>query len=42
MLRALRLKQEHINRDKCIVGGKEYKIKEKRKVVFKYLNRNFK
>ena len=31
-----------INRDKCIVGGKEYKIKKKRKVVFKYLNRNFK
>ena len=30
-----------INRDKCIVGGKEYKIKKKRKVVFKYLNRNF-
>ena len=31
-----------INRDKCIVGGKEYTIKKKRKVVFKYLNKNFK
>ena len=31
-----------INRDKCIVGGKEFPIKKKRKVVFKYLNRKFK
>lgn len=31
-----------INKDKCIVGGKEYPIKKKRRVGFKYLNRNFK
>lgn len=31
-----------INRDMCIVGGKEFPIKKKRKVVFKYLNRKFK
>lgn len=30
-----------INKDKCIVGGKEYPIKKKRRVRFKYLNRNF-
>ncbi len=31
-----------INKDKCIVGGKEYPIKKKRRVGFKYLNRDFK
>ncbi len=30
-----------IKKDKCIIGGKEYPIKKKRKVVFKYLNRKF-
>ena len=31
-----------ITKDKCIIGGKEYKVRKKRKVVFKYLNSNFK
>ena len=31
-----------ITKDKCIIGGKEYKVRKKRKVVFKYLNSKFK
>lgn len=30
-----------ITKDKCIIGGKEYQVKRKRKVIFKYLNSNF-
>ena len=34
-------KVKEIKRDKCIVGGKEYTIKKKRKVIFKYHNSKF-